>query len=457
MLALPLVTVGCGDEPESFAPSNVRASANATVPTVVNIEWTTDKPSVGYVSYGTTSELGKSTTLETMATTKHTASLVGVSPSTKYYYRVFTWQDLDTGASPVASLTTNAAPSNLPVLTVTGDSASDNGFKELLLLPIIGQKPLVSVVASNGQLLWYYSEDKGRTVTRARFSVDGKSVLYNAIGNGTAPSEIVRVALDGSSVTSLGVPDLGRDFVQLANGDYVALVNDVRPSGTTMLRGDKLVEFDATGAPRTIVSLWDCFDPTQYPGDGANGDWTGAVAISLSGSDDSDLSNDVFYLSLRNLNSVVRVPRATGKCDAVIGAAGPTIPFAAGSSTFVHPGGIFGSAGKLEVLDSDGAGAGMSRALEYTLDATAATATESFRYTPSPPIHVDALGGVAALTGNRWLVNWSTAGKLEVVGLPADAALGKAPDVRWSLTAPAGTTFGYHVRTASLDAPINEP
>jgi hypothetical protein len=457
VLALPFVTASCGDEPQSFAPSNVRASANASIPTVVNIEWTTDKPSIGYVSYGTTPELGKSTPLETTATTKHVGSLVGVSPNTKYYYRVLTWQDLDTGASPITSLTTSAAPPNLPVLTVTGDSTSDNGFKELLLLPVIVQKPLVSVVAPNGQLLWYYSEDKGRTVTRARFSVDGKSVLYNAIGNGAAPSEIVRVALDGSSVTSLAVPELGRDFVQLANGDYVALLNDVRPSGTTMLRGDKLVEFDSTGAARTIVSLWDCFDPTQYPGDGANGDWTGAVAISLSGNDDSDPSNDVFYLSLRNLNSVVRVPRATGKCDAVIGAAGPTIPFAPGSSTFVHPGGIFGSTGKLEVLDSDGAGAGMSRAIEYTLDTTTATATESFRYTPTPPIHVDALGGVAALTGNRWLADWSTAGKIEVVGLAADAPTGTAPDVRWTLTAQAGVTFGYHVRTPNLDKPINEP
>ena len=454
-LALTLVTAGCGEEPKSFAPSNVRAGASATIPSVVNIEWTTAEPSIGYVSYGTTAELGKSTAIETAPTTKHSASLLGVSPNTKYYYRVLTWQDLDTGASPIASLTTNAAPSNLPVLTVAGDPTTSNGFNELLLLPVIGQKPLVSVVDSHGQLIWYYSEDKGRTVTRARFSVDGKSVLYNAIGSGTTPSEIVKVALDGSSVSSVAVPDLGRDFVQLANGDYVALVSDVRPSGTSMLRGDKLAEIDATGKVTTIVSFWDCFDPTKYPGDGSNGDWTGAVAISVSGNEDNDPSNDVFYVSLRNLNSVVRVARSSGKCDAVIGAAGATINFAPGSSTFVHPGGLFGSASKLDVLDSDGAGPGISRALEYTLDAT--TATESFRYTPNPPIHVDALGGVAALVGNRWLANWSTAGKIEVVGLPANAPVGMTPDFRWSLTAPAGTTFGYHVRTPNLDEPVNEP
>jgi hypothetical protein len=456
-LALTLVAAGCGDEARSFAPSNVRASASTVIATVVNIEWTTAEPSSGYVSYGTTPKLGKSTTLEPAATTKHTASLVGLSPNTKYYYRVLTWQALDAGASPVASLVTGAAPANLPVLTASGDSTSGNGFNELLLLPIIGQKPVISVVQSNGQLLWYYTEDKGRSVTRARFSVDGKSVLYNAIGSGTTPSEIVKVALDGSSVTSVPVPDLGRDFVQLANGDYAALVSDVRPSGTATLRGDKLVEVDPTGKLTTIVSLWDCFEPATYPGDGSNGDWTGAVALSISNDGDKDLSNDIFYLSLRNLSSVVRVPRATGKCDAVLGAAGPTLALAPGSSTFVHPGGLFGSTGKLDLLDADGAGAGVSRALEYTLDATAATATESFRYTPNPPLHVDALGGVSPLVGNRWLVNWSTAGKLEVVGLPDKAVLGMTPELRWSLTAPAGTTFGYHVRTPNLDDPINEP
>jgi hypothetical protein len=457
-LACTLVAAGCGDEPTSFAPTNVHASANSTIATVVNVDWTTAEPSIGYVSYGTTPNLGKTTAIESAKTTKHTAGLVGVSPNTTYYYRVLTWQGLDAGASPVATVTTGAAPSNLPVLTFAGDATSVNGFNELLLLPVLGQKPLISVVTSSGQYLWYYAEDKGRTVTRARFSLDGKSVLYNAIGSGTTPSEIVRVALDGSSVSSIAVPDLGRDFVQVANGDYVALVSDVRPSGTSMLRGDKLVAIDATGKLTTIISLWDCFDPAKYPGDGSNGDWTGAVAISISNSDDTDLSNDVFYLSLRNLSSVVRVPRSSGKCEAVIGAAGATINFAAGSSTFVHPGGIFGGSTKLEVFDSDGAGANTSRALEYTIDPVALTATEAFRYTPNPPIHVDALGGVSALIGNRWLANWSTAGKIEVVGLPANAPVGTTtPELRWSLTAPAGTTFGYHVRTPSLDPPINEP
>lgn len=451
VLSCALAIVGCGDETDSFAPSGVRASVSSSIATVVNVEWTTTEPSIGYVSYGTTQSLGSNTPMETAPATQHRVSLVGVSPNTKYYYRVVTWQGRDAGASAVATVTTGALPSDLPTFSVMGDSTSDNGFNEVLLLPVMtAQKPLISVVAANGQVLWYYGEDKGRTVTRARFSVDRTSVLYNAIGNGTTTtSEIVRVTLDGSNVSARAVPNLGRDFVELANGNYVALESDVRPSGGAMLRGDKLVEIDAVGNSTTIVSLWDCFDPTKFPGDGANGDWTGAAALGFIDNDDKDPSNDVFYLSLRNLNTVVRVARSTGKCDWVIGAAAPTITFAAGSSPFVHPAGVFASTSKLLVFDADGAGATTSRAIEYALDLTALTATQAWQYPSNPPVHVDTLGTVSSLTNDRRLVNWSSASKLEVVGASGD--------VRWSLHAPAGVTFGYHVRTTSLDQPVNKP
>ncbi len=455
-LSLALVAFGCGDEPKSFAPSSVHASASASIATVVNVAWTTTEPSIGYVSYGTTPNLGSSTPIESVAGTNHSAGLIGLLPNTTYYYRVVTWQDLDAGASPVASLKTGALPSDLPVLTQTGDATSTNGFNELLLLPIVTQKPIISVVAPTGQILWYYEETKGRTVTRARFSADQKAVLYNAIGNDTTiPSEIVRVALDGSSVTSVAVPGLGRDFVELANGDYAALVSDVRASGSAMLRGDKLVELDATGKQTSIVSLWDCFDPTKFPGDGTNGDWTGAAALGFNSNDDKDVTNDVFYVSLRNLNTVVRVVRSAAKCDWVIGAAAPTVNFAMGSSPFVHPGGVFASNTELLVFDSDGAGTTTSRAIDYTLDLTALTATQSWQYTTTPPVHADSLGGVSSLTNNRRLVNWSTAGKIEVVN--ATGSTSAASDVRWSLQAPAGVSFGYHVRAASLEDLTNQP
>jgi hypothetical protein len=273
-------------------------------------------------------------------------------------------------------------------------------------------------------------------------------VLYNSVAAVGGTSAIVKVSLDGSSVTSVPVLGLGNDFVELANGNYAALSSDTRTVNGATLRGDQVVEVTPSGTTTTIVSMFDCFDPATSPGDGANGDWTGAAALSVDQGNTNDETDDAFYVSLRNLSTIVRGLRTTPHCDRVIGKAMPTIAFAAGSDTFTHPGGFLETSSELLVLDADGSSAS-SRVLDYTLDLTANTATESWSYTPNPPLHVTALGHVSSLSGQRRLANWSTAGKIEVVG--------NAADVVWSLTAPTGTTFGHHVRTSDLNQAANEP
>lgn len=449
-LGCTFVTLGCGDTTKSFAPSDVQAAVNSTVATLTQITWATAEPSIGYVSYGLTESLGTSTPLETTTTTTHQVNLYGLTPNTQYYYRVVTWDGHDAGESPVQSVTTGATPSTLPAFTVTGDT-SKTGMDELVLVPVTtATNSVIVVLAPSGQVLWYHVEASQRSVTRARFSRDLKSVLYDAIDPGGDNSEIVRAPLDGSSQTSVKVKDLGPDFVELTNGNYAAIVADSRTSGAATLRGDKIVEVTPSGAPTDIVSTWDCFDPTKFPGDGTNGAWTGADALSVDeGASATDETDDVFYLGLRNLSTVVRVARASKTCDWVLGAAGSTLSFVPATDAFVHPGGLALAGSSLLVLDADGGGTGTSRAMQYTIDANAKTATTSWHYTPSSPIHVTSLGSVSALTDDRWLVNWSTAGKLELVD--------DSNTVLWSLTGPAGASFGYHVRVDSLDDPENKP
>jgi hypothetical protein len=446
-LACTFLALGCGDDAKSFAPSGVQAAPNPNVATLTQISWTTTAPSIGYVSYGLTESLGTTSAVEAQSTTTHRVSLFGLTPNTRYYYQVVTWDGHDAGESPIQSVTTGATPSAVPTLSFTGDT-SENGMDELLLLPVTaGSSSVVVVVTPSGQVLWYHVEDRMRSVTRARFSLDKTSVLYGAIDAG-GDSEIVRVALDGSSQSSVKVKDLGPDFVELANGNYAAIAFDARESGGKTLRGDKIVEVTATGTSTDVISMWDCFDPSKFPGDGTNGEWTGANALSVSEGADGE-ADDVFYLGLRDLNTVVQVARGSGKCDWVLGAAAPTLTFATPTDAFVHPGGLVLSGSSLLVLDADGSGANASRAMQYTLDLDAKTATKSWSYVPASPIHVSSLGAVSALTGKRWLVNWSTNGKLELVD--------DMNRVLWALTAPQGSTLGYHVRADSIDAPENKP
>ncbi len=447
-LASTLATAGCGDEAKSFAPADVRAGANPAVATLVDVQWTTSAPAVGYVGYGTTPSLGSVSAIERTSTTQHKVSLFGLTPGTTYYYQVVIWQGHDAGESQVQSVTTGAVPTTLPTFTTTGDT-SESGMDELVLMPVTTTKPLVVVVSPKGQVLWYHEEDRPRTVTRARFSSDKASVLYDAIDAG-GDSEIVRVALDGSSQSAVPVKGLGNDFVQLTNGNFAALAADTRDSNGMMLRGDKLVEVTPGGTATDVASIWNCFNPATAPGDGPAGEWTGASALVVDeGASKTDESDDVFYVALRDLSTIVRIPRATGKCDTVIGKTMPTVSFADPADAFAHPGGFNASSTDLAVLDADGAGAGTSRAIEYALDLTANTATKSWSYTPSPAVHVTSLGHVSQLTQGRRLVNWSTAGRLDL----AD----KNGAQLWSLTGPAGATFGHHVRTDSLDDPSSKP
>jgi len=446
-LAGTFVALGCGDKAESFAPSAVQAAPNPNVATLTQVAWTTSQPSIGYVSYGLTESLGKTTAVESQDATIHRVSLYGLTPNTRYYYQVVTWDGRNAGESPIQNVTTGATPSTVPAFSFTGDT-SETGMDELLLLPVTaGANPVVVVVTPSAQVLWYHVEDRMRTVTRARFSSDKTSVLYNAIDAG-GDSELVRVALDGSSQSSVKVKDLGPDFVELANGNYAAIAADSRDSGGKTLRGDKIVEVTQTGTSTDVISMWDCFDPAKFPGDGTNGEWTGADALSVSEGADGE-GDDVFYLGLRDLSTVVQSARGSGKCDWVLGAAAPTLTFTTPTDAFVHQGGLVLSGSSVLVLDADGAGATTSRAMQYALDLTAKTATTSWSYVPTSPVHVSSLGSVSALTGKRWLVNWSTAGKLELVD--------DMNRVLWSLTGPLGATFGYHVRADSIDAPENKP
>lgn len=437
-----LFAAACGEEADVDRPSGVTAAPSDGITTVVNVRWTTSQPTVGYVSYGETPALGQTTLLETEPTTSHSQPLYGLGADTKYYYRVVTWDGRDAAQSDVMTVTAAPPPVGAPTFAATGDGTSDDGYTDLTLLPVTGERTMLSIVAPNGALVWYHEETSDRLVTRARFSLDGKSVLYNAIdADNPDDSEIVRVALDGSSIEHVSVPGLGADFLEPAAGTLAALVTDERDVDDSAVRGDQIVEVSPSGSTTTVWSAWDCFDPADSPGDGADGAWTGANALAYESS-----GSGIYYVGLRNLSTLVKVPAVTGECEWVLGAAEPTLEFATDSEVFEHPGHFVVEGDEVSVLDADGGGDAGSRVVKYELDLDAGTATSTFSYTPDPAIQVETLGAVTLFSRGRRFVNWSNAGKLEMVREDGDQI-----DPVWSLVADeAGAAFGYHSRSASL-------
>ncbi len=104
---------------------------NITNSSVV-INWTTDEPSDTQVEYGTTSSYGTKTTLDTQPVTGHAQSVIGLSPSSEYHYRVLSKDALDNlSASEDFTFTTLTPPdetppviSNIEVKNITESSAT---------------------------------------------------------------------------------------------------------------------------------------------------------------------------------------------------------------------------------------------------------------------------------------------------------------------------------------------
>ncbi|HWP05742.1 MAG TPA: aryl-sulfate sulfotransferase [Polyangiaceae bacterium] len=446
----PLLGGCASDALPSTAPGSVSASPSTSIGTVATVTWKTSTPTIGYVSYGTTKSVEQSAPLETAASVDHSRTLLGLAADTTYYYRVITWDtpNVTAGQSEVLSFHTAPLPAGTPTLhaehyeVLDEDGKPEAPMDDYVIVPFVrASGTTVGIVDPAGALIWYHLESEGRRVTRARLSGDNKSVLYTAINDeNPADSAIVRVAIDGSSTSSLSVPNLGSDFAVHADGTLAVLMADTATMPGVV--GDKIVEIDPAGAQKTVFTTFNCFDPAKSPGDGSTPGWTGASALQL------DSQRDVYYLALRNLSSVVQVNRESGACDWVLGDDDAhTLEFAQGASAsaptrpFVHPGGIQGSASRLVVLDADG-GANGSRTAVYGLDFDTSTATETHAYDASPRVDVEQQGEATVVAGRAVLSNWSNGSRMDLVS--------ESGALIWKLEVTSGERLGYHTAFRDL-------
>lgn len=422
------VAAGCGEEAnlEPAKPSGITVQAQA-VPTVIQVSWSTQLPSMGYVEYGLTPAMEYSTPMQADANF-HTTRLLGLAANSTYYYRIVTWQGNDAGASEVSTLQTGAFPVTLPTFQVEG-----KGVDRSVVVPLVNTSTVV-ILNPAGTVVWAYQDTSGLQVTRARLSLDKLSVLYNTVGPAGTPTPnaaVVRVSLDGTAPAAVTVPDMGADFVELPDGAIAVLAPDVRDMGGTPVRGDKIVEVRG-GVATDVWSTWDCFDPALVPGDNIAEAWTGANAL------DYDDDNDVYYVGLQSFSSIVKVNRAARMCEWVLGTSGATLT--ADGTPFVHQHQFEVNGSTVVVLDNEGAGANASRVLKYSISPTDGTATQSAVYAPATPLSAGTFGEASLVPGFTF-VNWGAAGVLEQIDSMSMS--------QWRLTA-VGTVFGYHDVPTSL-------
>jgi hypothetical protein len=430
---LGLLAIACGDGTQAQRPQNVSAEV-AEISTVLNVAWQTPEPSIGYVEYGPTDALGLTTPLEDEPTREHRMSLLGLKPDTLYHYRVVTWDGDDAGRSAVETLQTGNLPSGVPALNHSGE-----GHDQFTLVPILGATQAITIIDPDGEIVWYHTDDRELDFYRARLSRDGTSVLYNAAsisGDPADDSELVRVALDGSSTSSIPLPLLAHDFVELADGTLAAIVVEYRDFEGQQLRGDKIVEVAPDGTQRTVWTSWDCFDPALVKGDDIEHGWTFANAL------DYDPGADAYYIGMRNFSSIAKIPRDSGSCEWVFGLSASTLEFASGSARFLHQHQFQVRGNHILVMDNDGAPGNASRVLEYELDLENQLATQVWSYVADPSVYTFVLGEPIRFDNGDTFVNWSAAGQMERVSAAGERT--------WKVNTGAGYIFGFNTLASSL-------
>ena len=433
LVVIELAACG-GEEPEPSAatPHGVSASVSESVATVVRVEWATDEPTTGYVRFGPTDDLAHRTPTEAEPTREHSRVLLGLTADTRYLYEVVS---VGTGAtSGVGSIETGPLPGGMPTLTRRGD-----GHDLFTVVPVLGATTAVLILDPQGRVVWYHQDDRALDFYRARLSRDGSSLLYNAAsvsGDPADDSELVRVSLDGSSSSSVAVPLLAHDFVELPDGTLAAIAVEYIEFDGTSLRSDGIVEIDPAGEVSEVWHATDCFDPAEVQGDDSAQGWTLANAL------DYDDAEDAYYLGMRNLGSITKIDRASGACQWVLGGAASTFDFAAGSARFLHQHQFDVVGNHILVFDNDGSLESESRVLEYELDFDASIATEVWSYVAQPAVSSFVLGEATRLQGGDTFVNWSMAGQLERVTAAGESI--------WQLNTGVGFAFGFHTLAESL-------
>jgi len=436
-LLLPWICVcsasACADDdPESTPlPEAIVATVSPTMPTVVHVTWTTARPATGVVRYGTGGALTHATPASVTPSTEHRHTLLGLRADTDYTFQVVVDED---ATSEPQIVRTGPLPTGTPQFVVEG-----TGHDGFVVVPMIGAATRVVILDAEGHIVWSREVTNEHDVYRARLSVDGASILYNAAtvsGDPTADTRLVRVALDGSAETSIPMPLLAHDFVEHPDGTIGAIVVEYRDVDGVSVRGDQIVEVEPTGEVTPVWSAWDCFDPADETGDDIEHGWTFANAI------DYDPVERVYYLGMRNFSSIAKIRPDTRACEWVLGATARTIAFASGAERFLHQHQFHVLGNRLLVFDNEGAIENASRLLEYEIDFATMEARTVWSYVATPPVFSFVLGEPTRLPDGDTFVTWSAAGQMERIG--------PAGDRKWKLNAPAGNVFGFHTLAPSL-------
>ncbi|MBJ7348359.1 MAG: aryl-sulfate sulfotransferase [Thermoleophilaceae bacterium] len=333
-------------------------------------------------------------------------------------------------STTVAGATHNATvrclPVDFPTWTVQRDGQAQNPF--IVFSPSLGGGTPYTVIADdNGVPIWWMHAPIG-TPLDAKI-IDDSILWTRNIGAFSTDTSYDRFGLDGSPQSSIVaqdvygldqhdlIPDGGDGWYGIAYvpRDHVDLTALAGPNDAYVFES-QIVHLDATG---TVDWRWKsqdhiATDETASWGDASSvlSTYHGQPAYDLVHMNSIELDGDGVVFSARHLNAVYRIKLSDGTIDWKLGGSprpeSLTVvgdPFGSTSFGGQHDARIGGD-GSLTLHDNGTRRNRAPRALRYTLDSGAGTATLVEQVTDSRVPASFCCGSARRLAGGNWLMSW---------------------------------------------------
>ena len=446
-MALCLGLVACeeeGDDDDSAptgAEFDVTVTLSELIPTVATVEFSTDAADgdEAYVEFGLDDGYGMRAPAAAVDGGWQ-AVLIGMKPSMDYHFRPAVVAADGDVAGGDESLTTGPVHPDLPDLTIEAldEDRATGGF---FVMSLLSTPSAAVIVDEDGEYVWWHQESTTDfPVPRVLLSHDRSKMLY--LGRLADEEEdyehyIFQVSLDGETVETRTVHDAHHDFTELPDGTFAVITHDRREVQGEEALGDRVVEYYTDGTEADIWSVWDHLD---YDPEGPVDPGT---AWSHSNALDYSAEEDVYYISVRNFDTIFGFERDTGDVFRTLGGVLSDYELAPEDGEWFDKEHQFQVIGDEVLVFANGVDVvNGSRVLGYQLDDDAGVATNHWDYRAEFPLFCYTYGDVNRLSSGNVLVTWSTAGQMEEVT--------EDGEIVWQLKAALGGGFGYTTHMESL-------
>lgn len=435
--ALAAALVGC-DAGSLGGDFVVESGLNDAVSTVVEVSWTTDRPGVSWVEFGTDTSYGHATPLDTTPHTEHDFRLLGMPALTDVYYRAVTEIDgVEYATTGVVS--TGNTPPDFPGLSVEVLDADRMSDEPYLLGVATGMSGILFAIDRTGSAVWYLQNDPRVVpegdVLQSVAVTDGNGLLYGAFTTDFDNVQGVLVHSDalGNVIEKFDAPYAHHQVSELPDGTMTWLSSDIRTwsdgTGTWKVMGDQIVERDADGKVRVVFDTWDWQQPRVHgrwnEAPAGYADWTHANSFSY------DESTDTYVLSLGFVSTILVIDRKTGDVVREYGRDGTFVDPESTPFNFQHDVNL--TADGHFLMASYNADLSEIFAIEYSIDPTTGILHEEWSHGMGEGLQSFAGGQATRMDNGNVLFGAGTAGILREV----------TPDgeVVWQMTSDLGQAF----------------